>query len=205
MRKLYFLSSLIVILISSCSRDDASLLSPSTSEGTITDGIYSSEQFGWTIKIPPSWEIVTSNTDFDTIRREGRKMMNEAEVNVPEANKPIKLLFAKRDDSSLAVIAEKILPRNDVSIMRQTELQKEMILKTYENSGISIIDSKVDEGDLGGQPCGITRIAINADNPFGQVYYTFKRRGYWLSMVVTFTDPILRDEIYEALNGCTFN
>jgi hypothetical protein len=67
------------------------------------------------------------------------------------------------------------------------------------------MESKVDEGHLGGKKCGVVRIVLGQkpDQLF-QIFYIFRIEEYWLSIITSFESED-RDEIYQAINGCTFN
>ena len=198
---------LSVIFLSSCTEEsDAFIRDKTTNEGSIKNGVYTSKQFGWSIKIPPSWEIITSSSEIDEVRKLGRAMMDDANLDLPQSNQPVKLLFAKKNDSSIVAIAEKFAPNNNVSIEQQAYAQKQVITKMYDAQGLPIMESGIDEGILGGEKCGVVRFAIG-QKPLQllQLYYVLKRKGYWFSIIATFDNDQDRDEIYEALNGCTFN
>jgi hypothetical protein len=198
---------LSVTVLTSCAEEsDAFIRDKTTNEGSIKNGVYTSKQFGWSIKIHPSWEIITSSSEFDDVRKLGRAMIDDANLDLPQSKEPVKLLFAKKNVSSIVAIAEKIAPNNNVSIEQQAYAQKQVITKMYDTQGFPIMESGIDEGTLGGEKCGVVRFVIGQKPlQLWQLYYVFKRKGHWLSIIATFDNNTDRDEIYEALNGCTFD
>jgi len=198
---------LSVYLLASCAEESDSLIHEKTAnEGSIKGRVYTSEKFGWSINIPDSWEIVTSTSEIDEIRELGRAMINDTDVDVPQGVEPIKLLYAKKGLASIIAIAERNTLKNDVSISQQAYAQKQVITKMYDTQGFLIMESKVDEGILGGKECGIVRFVVGQKpNQFFQIYYVFKMKEYWFSIVATSDNNEDRDEIYKAINECTFN
>lgn len=196
----------LTLLINSCDNENNALIRDKTaSEGSITDGIYSSKQFGWSIKVPRSWEVVTSSSEVDEIRQEGRKMINDVNPNVPQGNKPVQLLFAKKNMSSFVAIAEKLEDSETLDLNHQVHAQKKLLTDVYESQGIPVVESKVEEGLLDGVECEILTLAMgDRENLLGQLYYLVKRRGYLLIFCITFDNKADRDEIYESLNDCKF-
>jgi hypothetical protein len=68
------------------------------------------------------------------------------------------------------------------------------------------MESAVDEGTLDGKECGVVRIVIGQKpDQFFQLFYVFRIKEHWFSIVASFDNNEDRDEIYEAINGCTFN
>ena len=193
--------------LTSCAEEsDAFIRDKTTNEGSIKNGVYTSKQFGWSIKVPPSWEVVTSSSEIDEVRKLGRAMIEEANVDVAQGIEPIKLLYAKKGFSSIVAVAEKFTANNNFSIEQQAYAQKQVITKMYDTQGLPIMESKVDDGILGGEKCGIVRIVIGQKpNQFFQIFYIFERKGYCFSIITSFDNNTDRDEIYEALNGCTFD
>ena len=198
---------LLVTVLSSCAEEsDAFIQDEITNEGSIKNGVYTSNKFGWSIKIPDSWEVVTSTSEIDEVRKLGRAMIEEANVDIAQGIEPIKLLYAKKGFSSIVAVAEKFAANNNVSIEQQAYAQKQVITKMYDTQGLPVMESKVDDGLLGGEKCGIVRIVIGQKpNQFFQIFYIFERKGYWFSIITSFDNNADRDEIYESLNGCTFN
>ena len=196
----------LTLFINSCDNENNALIRDKTaSEGSITDGIYSSKQFGWSMKVPRSWEVDTSSSKMDEIRQEGRKMINDVDPNVPQGNKPVQLLFAKKNMSSFIAIAEKLGNNETIDLTLQAYAQKKLLTDAYESQGIPVVESKVEAGLLDGVECEILTLAMgDRENLLGQLFYILQRRGYVLTFCITFDNKADRDEIYESLNDCKF-
>jgi len=132
---LSILSLLMVLAFVSCKQSDPN---EQIDEGTVKDNTYTSQEIGWTIKIPEGWSVVEKE-ETEAHSEKGLKAMEasiEGEINFGEFKSLI--VFQKNQFNLFQSSSESFEITHEDEWEENNEALKELLYITYTNQGIKV-------------------------------------------------------------------
>ena len=184
--------------------------------GSVTDSIYRNEYFGFSVALPPDWNIQDQDTIQENSNR-GQKMLAGDDKNLEATLKAAEMttftLFAAlkhpfgapvQYNPNISCIAERVSHLPGIKKGQDYLFHSKKLL---ESSQLQIhFPSEISTESLGGMDFGVmhTEIPITGMT-VRQKYYAAIIKGYSLGFVVSFTNDSEKSLLQDILETITFN
>ncbi|PWH82663.1 hypothetical protein DIS18_10520 [Algibacter marinivivus] len=170
--KYSFLFLLACISLASCKQIDAN---KQIDEGEFKKNTYTSNELGWTIKIPEGWKITSreQNEKFEKKGLEAMEDLVDGEIDVSQLKDLIG--FQKNQFNMFQSNTEPFKEEYDGEWEENNALIKALIFNTYQNQGIKVDSSKTTSSRIGGlnfETYKFTIYAPNGDVILNQIMYS---------------------------------
>lgn len=206
-----FIYVLFIISILSCAKKEKNL--PDNFDfGTTEQGVYTNNYFDMKVQFDPNWAVqdkkqvnnlVESASDITMKDNQNLKsivkasMVNSAylltifkhEIGAPVAFNPSFMIIAEntknfpgiKNGGDYLFHARKLLDQTNL----EYRYEKEVYEKKVGNTGFSILEAKIDVGDI----------------TVTQEYYATVMNGFSLSFIASYMNESERDELYQIINN----
>ncbi|MEJ6829103.1 MAG: hypothetical protein QNK61_02815 [Akkermansiaceae bacterium] len=193
-----------VIALSSCSKVD-----PNTQidEGTISDGYYTSEEIGWTMRIPDGWTIL-SRKKVDEFERKGSELIGDTLGEDLDFQGLKNLLDLQKDQFNIfQSTSQPFEVEYDGEWEETNEALKDVLLETFQNQGIKAAISETRIENIDGVVFNIYDTTIFAPDGkviLHQTMYSSLINGYDFGANLSYNNEDFRDIMLTAWRESKF-
>ncbi len=202
--KLLTLFLATLILVASCKQIDPN---KQVEEGEFEKDIYTSQELGWTIKVPKGWEIITKeqNEAFENRGLEAMEKMVDGKIDASEVKNLIG--FQKNQFNLFQSNTEPFDNEYDGDWEENNALIKELVYNTYLSQGIKVDSSKTSTTKINGLDFKTYEFTIYAPNGhviLNQIMYNRLINGLSFGVNINYNNAKDKNEMLDSWKKSKF-
>lgn len=193
---------IFVWLLNSCRIDPNNQVD----EGKVENEYYTSQEIGWTIKIPSGWNVMLKD-QLDKNQERGMEMVQETVDTVVDYSRLKHLIsFQKNRGNVFQSTSEPFELEYDGEFEETNQILKQVITQTYQNQGINV-DTLSKSAIIDNLKFDLFHIKMY--NPQGELIlnqemYTRLINNYLFSVILTYNNLDYKNEMMKVWTNSEF-
>ena len=203
LRRCIALGAILLFMLSACSQKERS---QDLDEGTLEDGLYTSAELGWSIRIPPGWEVMSKDVLAQKTRDGLEYVADAIGTEVDYSGIKFHVSFQKDDSNSFQSTSE-LFDIDSVPWEENNKMVKEALFDTYYHRGIPA-DTSSTTAVIDGLNFDLFRVKIfnrRGNVILNQDICSRLISGYAFSVIVNYNNESDRQVMEKAFRESAFS